>query len=301
MIFETWVALLVYALAPASASFLATNTSVLRLGRLARLCRVARLSKLLLKMPEVLVLFKGLAVASRAVISTMFLISLIIYVFAILFKNLANGTALEEKYFENIRSAMGWLLLSSVCPDLVDTIQDDFSAQAFYLGVIYFFFVVLISFTVLNLLVGVLVNVVGVVANVEKEALQLEGVRNQLYHILETVDSNSDMRIQKEEFKALLLHQDVVTSLRKAGVDCIALVDLADTIFTEGKPDYEVHELVDVVLTLRGGNHATVKDCVDVRRLLKVEFSKLENMIDKVTQIATSQSLKDADDENQTL
>mmetsp|Transcript_13752 Transcript_13752/g.34524 ORF Transcript_13752/g.34524 Transcript_13752/m.34524 type:complete len:223 (-) Transcript_13752:35-703(-) len=208
----------------------------------------------------------------------MFMVVLIIYVFAIIFRNIASGTALEEAYFQTVPQAMGWLLLTSVCPDVADIINGDFAGAGFHLALAYFLFIVLISFLVLNLLIGVLVNVVGVVATVEKERLQFQSVREQLEAILK--DWDSDSIITKTEFRSLLVEREICASLTAAGVDCLALVELTDTIFTEEKPELEVHELVDILLTLRGGNIATVKDCVDVRRLLMLELRKLESKLD---------------------
>eukprot|EP00443_Scrippsiella_acuminata_P022492 CAMPEP_0115177962 /NCGR_PEP_ID=MMETSP0270-20121206/5654_1 /TAXON_ID=71861 /ORGANISM="Scrippsiella trochoidea, Strain CCMP3099" /LENGTH=429 /DNA_ID=CAMNT_0002590907 /DNA_START=36 /DNA_END=1325 /DNA_ORIENTATION=+ len=282
-IFETWVlAIVVTARAyyrSDDEEQVSSNSSFLRLVRLLRLCRIARLSRILVCLPELVVLFKGINVACRAVIATLGLVAVVIYVFAILFRQLSRDTILEQLYFTSIHHSMRTLLLTSVTPDLVDYFEGDFAEVPFYFGVIFFFFILLITFTTLNLLVGVLVNVVAVVANGEKEKMQIAVLRAELEKIVSVVDADLDNHMSKEEFDKILLRPELLRNLQEAGVDCVELVDILHYTFQQHDNNISVSELLDLILQLRGGNTATVKDIIDFRRLLTSEFGRLEDRI----------------------
>merc|ERR1712032_17272 len=85
MIFETWILFGLLHLFSTTLTEGFQDSSFLRLVRLLKTCRLARLTQLLLVLPELFVLFEGLSVAFRAVLATLGLIAVIIYVFAILF------------------------------------------------------------------------------------------------------------------------------------------------------------------------------------------------------------------------
>merc|ERR1719276_14784 len=59
-----------------------SNMSVLELAKLVRLTRMARMVRLLRALPELMVLIKGLAAATRSVFFTFCLLAIIVYVFA---------------------------------------------------------------------------------------------------------------------------------------------------------------------------------------------------------------------------
>ena len=58
----------------------------------------------------------------------------------------------------------------------------------------------------------------------------------------------------------------------------VALVDLADAIFTDenGQEEEELSfpKFMEVVLNLRGSNHATVKDIVDLRKFIRKTMAR---------------------------
>merc|ERR1712151_393897 len=93
------------------------NSSLLRMVRLLRLTRMARMARLLRAMPELMILVKAIFVAFRSVFFTLLLLSVMIYVFAIAFVQLSDGTVVEEKYFPGVIQAMTNLLLWGNMPD----------------------------------------------------------------------------------------------------------------------------------------------------------------------------------------
>eukprot|EP00443_Scrippsiella_acuminata_P112222 CAMPEP_0115600726 /NCGR_PEP_ID=MMETSP0272-20121206/15036_1 /TAXON_ID=71861 /ORGANISM="Scrippsiella trochoidea, Strain CCMP3099" /LENGTH=732 /DNA_ID=CAMNT_0003036177 /DNA_START=118 /DNA_END=2316 /DNA_ORIENTATION=+ len=279
MIFDTWLLLLLTLLSGDWFRNGLSDASLLRFVRLLRLCRVARLIKILSAMPELMVLFKGLSVAFRAVVATLGLLAVVIYIFSILFRQLARGTELEARFFSSVPNSMGMLLLASVTPDLIDFYTNDFIKDYFYLGALFFCFILLVTFTVLNLLVGVLVNVVSVVAKMEQEEVQVISLKKQIVNMFDQLDQDRDCMVSRDEFNTLLVRPELCSALSEAGVDCVGLVDVAQYIFDQHDGEVEVGTLLDLVLQLRGTNVATVKDIVDFRRLLSQDFLKLEDRI----------------------
>merc|ERR1712003_287953 len=87
MIFETWIMFVVVAAAGGGGQSLG-NAGMLRILRLLRLSRMARMARLLRSMPELLILIKGMVAALRSVFFTLLLLVILMYVFAILFRQM---------------------------------------------------------------------------------------------------------------------------------------------------------------------------------------------------------------------
>merc|ERR1719265_2737752 len=142
MIFETWIMMVLMLVAGGGSSSGMGNASMLRLLRLLRLSRMARMARLLRSMPELLVLIKGMIAAIRSVFFTLVLLFLILYVFAILFRQLTVDTVIGAEKFYNILSCMQTLVLDGILfdgpGDLMALIEDE---SLYVLVVVYYLFV----------------------------------------------------------------------------------------------------------------------------------------------------------------
>mmetsp|Transcript_34779 Transcript_34779/g.64434 ORF Transcript_34779/g.64434 Transcript_34779/m.64434 type:complete len:179 (-) Transcript_34779:59-595(-) len=65
------------------------------------------------------------------------------------------------------------------------------------------------------------------------------------------------------------------------GVDVVALVDLCDFIFQD-EMYLDFRHFMDLVMQLRGSNQATVKDIVDLRRFITMEFNALLHALELI-------------------
>lgn len=255
-----------------------SKTSILRLLRLGKLTKMARVAKALKNWPELTILIKGLFIASRSVVSTMVLITVIVYVFSMAFRQLSYGSDSGEKFFKSVPHGMKTLLLNAAIPDatkFVDALGDDSNWIACFLVVIYFFFT---SLTLLNMLIGVLCEVVSVVSCVEREAMQVAFVKGAIVTAFKDAGINLKDSINKDQFHMLLMQPGAVRGLRSAGVDPVGLVDFADYIFSgefHGSAGgvLTLEQLIETILELGGTNSATVKDVIDAR---KVVIEKIE-------------------------
>eukprot|EP00443_Scrippsiella_acuminata_P021884 CAMPEP_0115186196 /NCGR_PEP_ID=MMETSP0270-20121206/9859_1 /TAXON_ID=71861 /ORGANISM="Scrippsiella trochoidea, Strain CCMP3099" /LENGTH=725 /DNA_ID=CAMNT_0002599317 /DNA_START=57 /DNA_END=2234 /DNA_ORIENTATION=- len=272
IIFETWVVLLFMAFSWQGDQ---DGLSLLRLVRLMRLFRIAKVSRVVLAMPELVVLINGLKMGCRAVTASLSLIGIIIYVFAIMFRTLSHNTDLEEKFFASIPAAMVTLLLTAVLPDHTDYFTEDFGPHPIYFGLLYFVFIMLIAYVVLNLLVGVLVNVATLVAEQDQEESRISLMREEIGETLEPLGVQSNT-ISPEKFQALIIKPRFCNILNQMGVDPVSLIENAEHHFQKRGGKMRVGALQELVLQLRGSNVATVRDLVDSRRHIARMFKLLE-------------------------
>mmetsp|Transcript_22990 Transcript_22990/g.52627 ORF Transcript_22990/g.52627 Transcript_22990/m.52627 type:complete len:636 (-) Transcript_22990:120-2027(-) len=287
MLLESVVMRLVLVFAPidANSSNLGSGFGVIRLVRLTKMVRMVRLLR---AMPELMVLVKGIMVASRSVFFTLCLLMVVIYVFAIVFTQLriGEGSEFHEEHFSTIPKAMSFLLLQGTLPDLTDSVNA-IGRHGWVYSVIFLVFTLLSSLTVMNMLIGVLVEVVSVVSAVEKEQITMRFIKMKMLHLLRKIDQDTTDEgqidfISREQFERIILDVEAARLVQQMGVDVVGLVDIADFIF-KGADTISFAEFMDLILQLRGSNSATVKDIVDLRRYISSEVnSSIHNATDEI-------------------
>merc|ERR1711920_1064797 len=154
-------------------------------------------------------------------------------------------------------------------------------------------YILIASWVVMNMLVGILCEVVSVVSSVEKEELLINYVKGALKDMMEKcgMDANGDHLISKEEFETLLSKRDAMVALKEVGVDVVGLVDFTDFIFGE-RAELSFSDFMEQIMQLRGTNTASVKDIVDLRKLLKDRFTRLDEHIDESMAMLSKPVLK---------
>jgi hypothetical protein len=135
-----------------------------------------------------------------------------------------------------------------------------------------------ISLVLLNMVVGILCEVISVVSRVEKEELMVRFVKDEMNLILTEFDANGDDHISQDEFLRVVMEPHAVKFLNFVGVDVVALVEYKDVLFKKDKV-YSFHELITLILDLRGSNNCTVKDVVDLRKWIDKEFDELHDKL----------------------
>jgi hypothetical protein len=248
---------------------------IFRILRMAKIIRMGRAMRLMRQLPEIAILVKGIGIATRSVFFTLVLLFIIIYVFAVVFRQITRDTEMGDLYFENVPTSINSLLLDGVLPDNAQ-IVNDLAGQDWYLWPLIMFFILLASLTVMNMLVGVLVEVVGVVADAEKEGLAVSSMRDSLVKVMHELDLDANGYISKAEVDKLLIQPAAAKILENVGIDVVGLVDLSDVIFEdygcEGELDLE--DFMNVVLDLRTQNTAKVKDIVMLQKLMKRDMTR---------------------------
>merc|ERR1712066_724409 len=181
---------------------------------------------------------------------------------------------------------MSFLLMCVTVPDLIDTVENDFGTESIILAALFITFILMTTFTVLNMLIGVLVEEVSAIAIVEKERVDVEQVKT-CFELLVKSDAEVTSRakeqqsegnlveLSRSQFEALLENVEAIRVLQDIGVDIYGLIDLIDYIFKDEKP-ISLPTFMDMVMQLRSANRATVRDVVDVRKFLMHQITCLE-------------------------
>eukprot|EP00746_Dinoflagellata_sp_MGD_P151752 gnl/MRDRNA2_/MRDRNA2_83220_c0_seq6.p1 gnl/MRDRNA2_/MRDRNA2_83220_c0~~gnl/MRDRNA2_/MRDRNA2_83220_c0_seq6.p1 ORF type:complete len:896 (-),score=172.79 gnl/MRDRNA2_/MRDRNA2_83220_c0_seq6:282-2969(-) len=296
MVLETWVVPLFF-----SGGAGLGNMSSLRLMRLMRLSRVGRVGRLLQVFPEILMMLKSIVAASRAVICTLAMLTVILYVFAIIFKAQSEESPLHEM-FPTIPTAMWKLLIHGAFMDELAPIVDKIGAEDSSLAALFLAFVLLSNLIVLNMLIGVICDVATGVSEKEKEMMSSRALTGDLSEFLECFDMDSDQQISVQEFDLLLANPDVRCMLERHQVDVNTLKALKVSLFSDrdaqaaknedpqsadaGNTD-EVHwkslsceELIETILRFRGGagKQATMLDIISCERNLSSQIQQLEKL-----------------------
>lgn len=279
MVIETWVMTTILLITGVSMPGGGGQSSLLRLFRLLRLSRLARMLR---SMPELMIMIKGIVAAFRSVFLAVVLLVLLMYIFAIMFRQLTNGTEVGDVFFSSMGQTMYVLLMSGTFLEDLYDVMNQLGAASFAYAAIFLLFILLSALTVMNMLIGILCEVVAAVAKVEKEQMLLDFVKVKMEEIMAELDDDLNGKITKHEFGKILCKPQAVHILSETGVDVKTLVDYADFIFeAEDGEDKELSlkQFMDVVLSFRSCNTATVKDAVDIRKWIGKSFKRLDEQL----------------------
>lgn len=283
-VLDSWIVPVFNLFVPLEAS---RTSSVFRLLRLVRIIRVARIARLLRRVPETVILIKGMGLAARSVFFTLVLLFILIYTFAVTFKAFTDTTPVGQEYFRTVPVAMLTLLLQGTLPDFSKIVYDLGDAQVLY-GFMALVFIFLATLMLLNMLIGVVVEAVSAVAEVEKEKMSATMVRTKLQWILkqrDDIDLADDevlSTISKSQFHKLLTQETVAAVFREMKVDVMSLLDAAEVLFQkDGSDSMSFGSLMEAVMELRGNQNATVKDIVGLRNWFTQEIQIILDAVER--------------------
>eukprot|EP00415_Alexandrium_ostenfeldii_P000574 UN0574 len=285
MVVDTWAIMMITAFAWVPSGSIAWEPSTLRVLRLLRLFRMARMARIIRAVPDLTVIMKGLVAGARPVSVTLSILAFAIYVFSLLFTQLAHGTDVGARYFGGVGMSMATLLLHGIFLEDIPTVFHEVGAENWVLSALLLVFVLIGSFLVVNLLVGVLVETMRVVAECEQEQIHVSAVKAKLLSLIKEIQHDRDtekrepMTISKKDFYGLLQIREAVICLDGLGVDVMGLVDLGSTVFEETS-ELDVQTFVELVLQLRSSNKATVKDMVYLMNFVREEFHVLRRSVE---------------------
>jgi len=273
MVLETWLFPIILS---GSSSSVMGSLSILRLLRLLRLTRMARLMR---QVPELVTLLKGMGAASRSVASTLTLLVIILYVFGIIFAG-QFSPEIENPKCADCKELWGSVPLSMFTLFVAGTLLDDItvvcdrirSSPVSYMLVVFYIYVLLSSFTVLNMLIGVVCEVISTTAASEKEEAMVSHVNQLLTEVFNEIDLDSSGRISKKEFDLMTEKEDVIVALTMLDVQPKHLMALSDTLFEADGDDLgedkelSFQEFLQMIILLRPQNNASVLDVAQLRK-----------------------------------
>jgi hypothetical protein len=256
-------------------------TSVLRLFRLARLSRLVRMLR---SLPELMIMIKGMVKAAATVSYTLGLLLLFTYVFAIAMTQMSIGTegpyGFREKYFQGVALSMYSLIIYGTFLDSLAEFCDDIRAESTPCLILVTMFVVLASMTVMNMLIGVLCEVISAVAVEEKENMITEKVHEKFGNIVNELDNNQNGLLTLRELELILYNPEALDVLKGMNVDPEDLIDVADDFLCEkGSAELTFDDFFEMILDLRGGLEATLKDVYFVNKRFNKKYLETKDLM----------------------
>lgn len=298
MILETWIFPAVSAIGE-----LPVDTALFRIVRLARLSRLMRLFS---KFPELITLLKGLGAAVRSVSSTLGLLFLCMYVFAIIFRQQVDGNEVLEGYFGTMGDCFWTLLLHGTLLDNVGIVLKDLRENSPALAGVMLLFILLANLTILNMLIGVLCEVVCAIGDFEKDKALVRYTKTALMGALVEHDHNHHGQLSQPEFEDFVRHPKVKDVLDNLGVNQDNLLRSAAVIFSaDEKPEEDEEEhclpygvILEHILTLRSSNTALVGDIMDLQHFIKMNSDKTNEYLMQVSDCLEKLNAKGTDQQN---
>merc|ERR1711920_860817 len=138
------------------------------------------MGRLVRSMPELLVMTRAMATATRTAAITLGFLLGIDYIFAVAFTQISRGSPLAKTHFPSVFESMHTLLIAGAFPDNDDLMRATM-AQHFFIWFLMFVYFLLTAVTIMNMMIGVLVEIVKCAAHVEKETLDVTALRDAVY------------------------------------------------------------------------------------------------------------------------
>jgi len=300
----------------------------LNILRLLRLLRITRMAKLMRAFPQLMMIVKGIAAATRAVVWTGFLLVIVTYTWAILFTNeyhqghatdadaadwaeaddLENPTQYGMDFFGSMGKSMLSLLVMGTILDDVTACTDAIRRSENWLMLAAFIIYILLnSFTMMNMLVGILVEVVGNTAEGESNRTMETGVREAIGTIFAQMDKDKSGAISREEFSRMKRDPKVMLALRELDVQERQFDMYVDLLFQPDEdgitPNLTYKKLIDCIVRLRPGTAVNALDFASFKQsvlqsqsLLRERIVHIESMCSALAASGVS-SPRDAGDE----
>eukprot|EP00929_Paragymnodinium_shiwhaense_P046485 TRINITY_DN23669_c0_g1_i3.p1 TRINITY_DN23669_c0_g1~~TRINITY_DN23669_c0_g1_i3.p1 ORF type:complete len:578 (+),score=97.76 TRINITY_DN23669_c0_g1_i3:158-1891(+) len=273
MVVETWLM-----------PFMAADGSPLgqlSILRLLRLLRITRMAKLMKAFPELMMIIKGIVAATKAVVWTVILLVIVTYTWAILFTNEYHQGPIGDlevedghvaTFFGSMGKSMLSLLIMGTILDDVTACSDMIRSTGNYMMLAAFLLYILInSFTLMNMLVGILVEVVGNTAEGEKQRVLEEYVRESIKTIFRQMDKDESGRITRAEFLAMRRHKTVMKSLADLKIKEKQFDMYTELLFepdATGEASISFEKLLNMLLRLRPGTSVSALDFASFKQLV---------------------------------
>mmetsp|Transcript_8872 Transcript_8872/g.19812 ORF Transcript_8872/g.19812 Transcript_8872/m.19812 type:complete len:577 (+) Transcript_8872:103-1833(+) len=291
--------------------------------RLLRLLRVTRMSRLMRSFPDLVVIIKGLAASVRSVFWTAVIMVMMTYTWAILFTSqyhqgrdsdedilcCGDPDCREETglmlYFDNsqpktindcvVQSFFGSLGKSMASLLVMGSVLDDVSACSDSLrrsssphNIIFFIlYIILASFTMLNMLTGILVGVVNATAEGEKIKASADKLREAIKTIVQQLDRNEDGEISRCEFEKLQRDKRVMQSLKALDIDTKEIQQYTEFFFPP-RPDgleatVSMHDMTEAMLRTRPGSTVSALDLASMKHTFVRSFLEASVVMTRIT------------------
>merc|ERR1719247_3562121 len=243
-------------------------TQPLRMLRLFKLSRMARLMK---AFPELVTMIKGLCRSLRAISSSMILVGLMVYTWAILLHMMMKdedefNTEMQEELgldFRTITNCMWALLMDGTLmldgtPTLMTKLLWAPKLNMLLAGLFFVLYALLSALLILQMLIGVLCDVVSRVGQEQRDAQAIGIVKQELLEIITEADGG-DGKISQEEYRKVMKHPKSVAVLKKLNINRLFLMELQKMMFPKKTSTVSIKAVLELMIMCRGDNQATVE------------------------------------------
>jgi hypothetical protein len=251
-----------------------------------RILRLLRLSKVFRAIPQLLTLVKGITTALPSMFFTGVLLSVLIFVFGVLFRSQTKDSTCKMDVETRFRGSIdrcqqiedlfgsvtesGWTLLLYGTfldsPSMVTSLFWD--NELSHLAWAFVIFIFLASFTVLNMFIGIVCEVVSKVSKEERELQEARYLKNNLLSILQCYDKDEDECVGPEEFDTFFRNPEVHEHLSRFGTKVQGVMSLKSVVFEETSR-LKFSQLLELIMRLRGENKAEVTDIMELREFIR--------------------------------
>jgi len=294
MVVETWILPILGASGPLS------QLSVLRLLRLLRITRMAKLMRFF---PELQIIVRGMVAAVRSVVCAGILQVLVLYVFAILFTSeYHQGDRSDEDVEGTAEGLFGSMGKSARHLFIMGTILDDITLCCNYIRgsskgtammLAFVIFVLISSFTMLNMLIGILCEVVCATGEGERNKNTETNVREAIQSLFQKMDKDNNGEISRDEFLSMKHDKNVMKALQALEVKPKHFEMYADLMFKHEDKDGETPKIdyaktVDMIMRLRPGTQVTALDFSSFQMTVFKNHDRLVKHIKTIEKFASS-------------
>jgi len=157
---------------------------------------------------------------------------------------------------------------------------DDIRAESTPCLIAVTIFVVVASMTVMNMLIGVLCEVIAAVAEDEKETMITEKVYDKLGNIVKAIDNDGDGSISFRQLEKIVDDREALDVLSSLNVDPTDLIDVVEDLLSEHGKKVKFDDFMEVVLNLRGGLTAKLKDIYFVNKRFNQKFEETKSTME---------------------
>lgn len=320
MVVETWI-LPIFG----GGSFLSQFAAL----RLLRLLRISRMARLMRAVPQLVIIIKGMIAATRTVLCTGILLVLVTYTWAILFtsefhegltpngnprqncddcalatmlpmpdcENCIEGGAVEERFGTMGKSFFSLYVMGTVLDDITACTDAIRGAGKPHMLIAFIIFILIASFTMLNMLVGVLCEVVAATTDGEEKKNLEDTVSDAIQTIFQGMDENDDKMISRQEFDSMRDDPSVMEALSKLDIKDSHFKMYGELFFqcAEGRAEettLSFEHLFTMILRLRPGTTVGALDFATFQRQVAKCHINLQENVARVQAKARAATIK---------
>lgn len=252
--------------------------------RLLRLLRIARMAKLMHAFPQLMMIVHGISAALKAVVWSAILLVIVTLTAAIVFTStfhqgsksdaevVEQGIVIEEFFGSMGKSMLSLLIMGTILDDVTACTDAIRATGNTAMLVCFLLYILLNSFTMLNMLTGILVEVVGNTSESESKNAVEQNALSSVLDIFVQMDEDGSGKITQNEFRRMKEDREVMSALDQLGVLEKHFDMFVELLFTgSGKTGGEevqldFQDLLESIRRLRPGATISALDFAAFRR-----------------------------------